>query len=329
MYTTRRNSIPSKQDNGCHALTECKTNQEQVLCCAVHDYLLHLQASGRTTATLASYTESLILLGQCVGSVLPLRKLTPNLLNAAVVDLAAVYGQSHARRSQTTLNRHRSAYRGFFSWAFQTKRILTNPALLLGRSNMESVPTLPITLQETRSFLSAIHCSNDPLRLRDEALFSMYALTGLRRAEALRLDIADYDAGTKVLRVKNGKNGRSRIVPVVHRLGLLLEEFQQHCMSQNRVGDGKLFPGRTPSAGLTVRQAQRRFQYWKSVAGIRPGLTIHSFRAGFATMLHRHSLDIVLVSRTLGHGDLRPTLRYIESSAGELPQIMEGAFREI
>jgi integrase len=186
-----------------------------------------------------------------------------------------------------------------------------------------------MTLHEVRSFLRAIRHSKESLRLRDEALFALYAFTGLRRAEALSLDMADYNAATRTLQVKNGKSGRPRVVHVISQLGLLLERLQQHGERGRAIENGKLFPGRTLGQSLTTRQAQSRFQHWKAIAGLRPALTIHSFRVGFATALHWQSRDVVLVSRALGHGDLRPTLRYIDLSAGELPDWMETTFRQI
>jgi integrase/recombinase XerD len=310
-------------------LMDCKVHKRQAFCCAVNDYLLQLKASGRRATTIASYGESLGILGRRLGTSIPLEIVSPVQLNTAVAGLAIIEGQPEKRRSQTTLNRHRSAYRGFFGWAFETKRTTANPALLLGRSSMESVPTLPMTLHEVRSFLRAIRHSKESLRLRDEALFALYAFTGLRRAEALSLDMADYNAATRTLQVKNGKSGRPRVVHVISQLGLLLERLQKHGERGKEMENGKLFPGRTPGHSLTTRQAQSRFQHWKAIAGLRPALTIHSFRVGFATALHRQSRDVVLVSRALGHGDLRPTLRYIDLSAGELPDWMETTFRQI
>jgi len=326
MGSTSHNSVSFGQNMERRCLMDCKVHKRQAFCCAVNDYLLQLKASGRRATTIASYGESLGILGRRLGTSIPLEIVSPVQLNTAVAGLAIIEGQPERHRSQTTLNRHRSAYRGFFGWAFETKRISANPALLLGRSNIESVPTQPMTLHEVRSFLRAIRHSNESLRLRDEALFSLYAFTGLRRAEALSLDVTDYNAAMKTLWVKSGKSGRPRVVHVISQLGLLLEKLQKHDEHGREMENGKLFPGRTPGHSLTTRQAQSRFQHWKAIAGLRPALTIHSFRVGFATALHRQSRDVVLVSRALGHGDLRPTLRYIDLSAVELPDWMETTF---
>jgi integrase/recombinase XerC len=172
--------------------------------------------------------------------------------------------------------------------------------------------------------MNAIRRSNDPLRFRDEALFLTYALTGLRRTEALRLDVSDYDAEKGMLRVKSGKGRRARTIPVARQLGPVLRRFCNY-----RQSGGKLFAGRAPGKGLTARQAQVRFDLWKTAAGLRPELRIHSFRAGFATTLHRGCGDVILVSRALGHRDLRPTLRYVEPHTRRLPRAIEKSFTGI
>jgi integrase/recombinase XerC len=300
--------------------------QRQTLDSATSDYLLQVRASGRSPMTIASYAESLALLKDFWGPTIPLAAISADSLHAAVVSLATTGGRCPTRRSETTLNRHRSAYRAFFNWTFQTNRTPANPALLLLRSRAESVPTMPITSDEVCLFLSAIRLSNDPLRLRDEALFATYAFAGLRRTEALLLDVTDYDSQRGILHVRNGKGNRSRIAPLVHRLNLLLTQFRSGHPTAVSSVTGKLFPGRFPQTGLAARQVQRRFEYWRAIAGLRPVLTIHSFRAGFATMLHQHSRDVVLVSRALGHKDLRSTLRYINLQATNLKRAMEATF---
>ena len=190
---------------------------------SVEDFLLHVQASGRSTATIQSYKESLALLGGYVGEQMPLRDLSTETLNSAIAGMSIIGYPGGRRRSEATLNRHRSAFRGFFRWAFETGRIPTNPALLLHRARVESAPTPPITLAEARLFLRTIRRSNDPLRLRDEALFSTYVLAGLRRKEALLLDQSDYNVKARLLCIKNGKGGQVRTVPVVRALGRLLQ----------------------------------------------------------------------------------------------------------
>jgi len=248
--------------------------------------------------------------------------ISSEVLDAAIVRLTA----SRPKKSEVTLNRHRSTFKTFFRWAFETGRVSRNPAVLLRLARVDSPPTPPITIPETCLLLATIRHSRDPLRLRDQALFAMYALTGVRRAEALQLNISDYDRSNGLLRLNNGKGRQARVIPVVRPLALLLEELRGDPACRQNRERVKLFPGRIRGRSLTTRQANARFDRWKAVAGLRAELTIHSFRAGFATTLHREAGDVLLVSRALGHRDLRQTLRYVAPYAEMLPKAMERSF---
>lgn len=277
------------------------------------EYLTHLKAAGRLPATIESYETSLDLLARLPDRRAALESSTASVLDTAVAGMSGAGKPGGPQRSEATLNRYRSTYRGFFRWPFETGRIPRNPAALLCLARVDSPPTPPITPAETKLLLDAIRHSNDPLRHRDEALSLTCALTGLRRTEALRLDVSDYDAGNGMLQVKSGKGRRARTIPVAPQLASVLRRFCEN--KANREGE-KLLPGRVPGHGLNARQAHARLQRWKTAAGLRRELTIHSFRAGFATTLHRGCGDVVLVSRALGHRDLRPILRYVELTQG-------------
>jgi site-specific recombinase XerD len=320
-YTVGRNAMSVRGSTNSHYHSESPNDRD--FWPTVEKFLVHLQASGSSFTTIQSYKESLKLLAGCVGTAVPLRGISTELLNGAVASMSTIGSPGGPRRSEATLNRHRTAYRQFFQWAFQTGKIPTNPALLLHRARVDSVPTAPFTPKETSRFLRAIRRSKDSLRLRDEALFSTYALAGLRRKEALLLDRSDYNAKDRLLCIRNGKGGHVRSVPVMRSLGRLLQKLQSESLPSGGQGNGKLFPGRAPGTALTARQAQKRFERWKTTAGLRPELTIHSFRAGFATALHRGCGDVIMVSHALGHSDLRATLRYIKINSASLPQIIE------
>lgn len=302
-----------------HSTDNAVTPQNETLHRTTTDYLRHLAAAGRAAATLDSYRHSLALLEGCPGTGLAIEDLSAGTLDQALLFVSA----DGERKAQATLNRHRSAWRSFSRWAFETGRIAVNPAVLLRLAPPDSTPTAAFSLAETVHLLSEIRKSGHALRLRDETLFSVYALTGVRRAEALSLKIGDYDAGAGILRVRDSKNGRVRKMPVTGQLGALLDRFRAGigaaCTVQHR-----LFAGQNACSGLTVRQVQARFAYWRSVTGLRRELTIHSFRAGFATVLYSGTGDVALVARALGHCDLRPTLRYIDPAAGNI----ERAIRE-
>src|ERR1017187_6263803 len=114
---------------------------------AVEDYLIHLRATGRSAATIDSYAGSLAALKAVLGSDASLEALSPDALDAAVAGMNEA-GEDQVQRSQTTLNRYRSTYRGFGRWAFETGRARWNPAARLRLARADSPPTTPIKLAE-------------------------------------------------------------------------------------------------------------------------------------------------------------------------------------
>lgn len=190
----------------------------------------------------------------------------------------------------------------------------------------DSRRTIPITKEEVDLFLETIVNADDRYSLRDEALFSVYAFTGLRRCEALLLTLGDVDVRWHTLFAARPKGGRSRLQPIPRRLSDVLNRYIALNFPGTHQPLWPLFPGRHPARALSAKQAWLRFDKWKRLAGIRKGLTIHSFRAGYATALYKATSDVWLVSRAVGHADIRTTEGYIEGDLSQIPAILESCF---
>jgi integrase/recombinase XerD len=299
---------------------------EIVLVHAIQDYVVHLEASGRTKGTIACYLQNLDQLAKIIGCR-EMNTIKDIDLNKAVCFL----GRSDGTRNNllpVTMNRIKSVYRSFFKWSFETGRMQRNPARLLSMGNAGSTPTIPITAKEVFILLETIRKSNDYCALRDEALFAMYAFTGIRRAEGLALRIRDYDPVSSMILLKHSKGGIARRQPAPSFLSSILAEYLTDLRRKgNEHVYGPLFPGRMPEVSMSMRQAQNRFNRWKTQAGIREGLTIHSFRSGFANRLYQTTRDIHLVARAMGHIDIRSTKLYIENNVSDIQEAVEKTFR--
>lgn len=231
------------------------------------------------------------------------------------------------RRSSATMNRIKSAFKSFFKWAYQAGLTSRNPAAGLRISKAASQRTIPITMEEIKALLQTISESEDPNAERDEALFATYAFTGIRCAEALALRIKDYDQSSLTLYLPKVKRTNGRLQPIPNRLSRILERWISilRCNSQAD-SSSFLFHGRHPERSLTTRQVRFRFNRWKALSGIREELTVHSFRAGFATHLYRATGDSLLVQHAIGHSDIRTTERYIGNNLFEIRQAIEKGF---
>lgn len=304
---------------------EIAHNKELGLRHAVHGFLVHLEAAGRASNTIDCYDRDLRRLAEILGDI-HLDKIRSEDLENAIVILR-YSTPSVVKRSSSTMNRMKSAYRSFFKWSFESGRMPCNPTASLHMAKANSKRTVPITIEETLRLLETIRKSDDPQAGRDEALFATYAFTGIRRAEALALRKKDFDPVSSLLYLPETKGGNRDWQPVPSRLVAILKK---RILKMKRNGHSAkwaaLFPGRHPEQPLSVRQANVRFDKWKRLGGIRESLTIHSFRAGFATSLYETTGDILLVARALGHNDIRTTKRYIGNNTPAIREAVEKTF---
>lgn len=225
------------------------------------------------------------------------------------------------------MNRIKSAFRSFFKWALQSGLISHNPAASLPMSRAASQRTTPITMEEINTLLHTISESGDPYAERDEALFATYAFTGIRCAEALALRVKDYDRSSFTLYLPKVKRGTGRLQPIPHRLSRVLGKWISILRRNGRADlSSLLFCGKNPERSLTTRQIRFRLNRWKALSGIREDLTVHSFRAGFATHLYRATGDLLLVHYAIGHTDVRTTVRYIGNHLFEIRKAIEKGF---
>jgi len=162
---------------------------------------------------------------------------------------------------------------------------------------------------ELRRFLSGIERSVHPLARRDHALFSTLAYTGVRLSEITRSVWGDLDLRHRRLLLPSVKGGRAETRHVSRRLLQILADYSLRVRNGVRADLLPMFAssGYRP---LSPRGVQYRFGFWLTRSGIRRRLSVHSLRHTFATLLYRATRDLLLVSRALGHRDVRTTQRY-------------------
>jgi site-specific recombinase XerD len=125
-------------------------------------------------------------------------------------------------------------------------------------------------------------------------------------SEGLRLRVADIDAKRMLVRVRAGKGGKDRYVPLPARLLATLRDYWKAC----RPGEG-LFP---PSAGkgehLSVKTVQDAFKDALRKSGSRKNASVHTLRHSYATHLLENGVDIRVIQEVLGHQSPKTTVLY-------------------
>jgi site-specific recombinase XerD len=162
------------------------------------------------------------------------------------------------------------------------------------------MPSLPVVLSnEVHRLLNTIRNS------RYQALAMVMYGAGLRIAEAIQLKVGDIDGARGVLRVLDGKGGKSREAKLSPTLYQWLRSYWQ----RNRPLPPYLFAdsqGRLPKR-VTIGKALARATH---EAQINKHVTAHVLRHSFATHLLEEGTDVRVVGALLGHSSLDSTLRY-------------------
>jgi len=154
--------------------------------------------------------------------------------------------------------------------------------------------------------------------LRNRTLIGLLYFTGLRREEAVNLDVEDVDLTRSRLVVREGKGGKSRVVPFNDRwaadVKALLGKRQK----------GPLF---LSTHGKGQRLDVRAVNYVVESAGKKAGLTNpHPDRKAINPHLLRHSFaryylgqggDLRKLSQILGHESVEITHRVYGSASEE------------
>jgi site-specific recombinase XerD len=136
-------------------------------------------------------------------------------------------------------------------------------------------------------------------------LLTLYA-TGLRISEAAALTLADIDGERRQLRVANGKGSKQRLVPLSPRHLTALREYWKEYRPPKF-----LFPGKTLQAPISINTIQKVCKEAVAEAGILKPATPHTLRHSYATGLLEAGVDILTISRLLGHSSFITTMIYL------------------
>lgn len=230
--------------------------------------------------------------------------------------------EAEYRPAPSSQARTLAALKGFFRFLVENEAIERNPAAVLRTpKKREALPDV-LDRSELERLLRVVdradvwHRHHAGKRERDRLLLALFAYAGLRRAELLGLDWEDVDLARRLLRVRRGKGGRMRVVPIHPALVPL---FVAYLNAGERIGQGPLLvgtQGRRLSAGILAQT----FKRYAKAAGLteRKRVTPHTLRHVFASELLRAGANLRQIQELLGHKHLDSTQRYTRVTAHEL-----------
>jgi len=269
----------------------------------------------RPARTREAYTRDVEALARLAGAT-PLQEL----------DRAAVsrsLGRLHAGGlSGRSLARMLSAWRAFFR--FLRER---DPALradpCAGLRAPKSPRRLPSALSPEEAERLVTITDDDPLALRDRALFELAYSSGLRLTELASLDAARLDVASGEVRVL-GKGAKERVVPVGAAARTAITAWLAVRGTLAAPGEPALFVGRQGTR-LSPRAVQKRLAEWAVRQGLDRHVHPHMLRHSFASHVLQSSGDLRAVQEMLGHASIASTQVYTHLDFQALAKVYDAA----
>lgn len=302
---------------------------------AVRQWLAHLERNRRySTHTLAAYQRDLQQLIRLADG-----KALDQLANGNIRHfLARLHSQGHGPRS---LARMLAAWRGFYKWWAPLSGMTTNPAADVRAPKASRALPKALSVDQTKALLDApaMLAQNDPVSIRDRAIFELFYSSGLRLSELVSVDtqytqtkehtsaswINLPDHEVHVL----GKGGKRRSVPIgaqaIDAISQWLEVRPQLVGTQPQGSDqSALFIG-TRGRRISPRVIQLQLSKLSTLAGMPTSVHPHVLRHSFASHVLQSAQDLRAVQEMLGHANISTTQLYTKLDFQHLAKAYDAA----
>jgi integrase/recombinase XerD len=147
-------------------------------------------------------------------------------------------------------------------------------------------------------------------------LITLYS-TGMRRAELCHLKVEDIDSTRMLIRIRQGKGGKDRDVPLSPKVLETLREYWRWMKPKTYLFPGTVNGSRADKP-ITPKVLWEACREAAQRAGITKAVRPHLLRHSFATHLLEGGADLPTVQALLGHADLKPTSIYLHLSERHL-----------
>jgi integrase/recombinase XerD len=165
---------------------------------------------------------------------------------------------------------------------------------------------------------------------RDRVILAVLYGCGLRKKEAINLDISDVDFINKRLLVRKGKGNKQRFVPIPNQHLQDIKSYievsryyytERHHDKYSRIKTAKkLNYNKSESALLLSTQGTRltsftqRLDYLKNKTSIQKKVTSHVLRHSLGTHLYQRGVKLDNIKNILGHSSIDTTQIYVHIS---------------
>ena len=274
----------------------------------IKDFKKQLKARGYAENTIRWYSSYLDLFTRYLGqkNIDDLRKVTKQVIGNYH---EKVMSEPIAMESKATKIR---PVKRLFEYLVATHKLLINPTEgIVETSRKNRKPGTVLTLNEIKLLMEQPDMSFNT-QVRDRAVMEVMYSTGIRVNELEALEVYHVDIKENALYIYKGKGKKERVVPIGKKAASYLEKYlievRPH-YARNNPKERSLFLTHSglPLSANNVRGFLRKYRIQ---AGIKKGVSPHTFRRTCATHLLQQGVDIRYIQELLGHKSLKTTQVY-------------------
>ncbi len=194
--------------------------------------------------------------------------------------------------SPSTINRELTCLKTCLNRAVDWEKLVRNPAARVKKFREPNAKERILTIVETERMLA--EASED---LRPVLVVALN--TGMRKSEILSLRWKDVDFVKGFIHIADSKSGRSRDIPMNSPV---FETLHDRSRAREFVFENPETKARTLDVRTAFKGACRRAE----IKGVR----FHDLRHTAASRMVEAGIDLVTVSKILGHASIQMTMRY-------------------
>lgn len=203
--------------------------------------------------------------------------------------------------SRSTQKMHLAAVKFLYARALKTPEIVQGLRY----------PKVPVPVPDVLSGTEVLDLLDAMTSLKHQVAVMTAYSCGLRVSEVCVLQTCDIDGKRMLIKVREGKGGKGRYVPLAQRLLWTLREYWR----ATRPAGSYLFPSkRDPHEPMTTRSLEKAVRVAAEAAGLDKRVTPHVLRHTFASHMLQMGADIRQIQLVLGHQSIQTTARYTHMS---------------
>jgi integrase/recombinase XerD len=228
--------------------------------------------------------------------------------------------------SNSYLNKHLQALQKFSDYLRQSGRLQIPKLYIPTEEDTQEIKHV-LTQEEIQQLYKATEnyeqekeSKNVPflyeaLALRDKAMLTIFYGCGLRRTEAVSLDINDMHTDKQYIHVRKGKNYKERIVPInttglTHLQNYLYESRPRFLRNEKEEAFFISQRGKRINGQSMLLRVKLLVQRVDNTELQQKEIGLHTLRHSIATHLLQNGMKLEAIAKFLGHSSLESTQIY-------------------